>query len=161
MRRMTTSNVTASEVLSPHESWAQLRASVVGRLAVVVGGSPDIFPVNFVVDHGTVVFRTAAGTKLAAARTQDVAFEVDGYDAETAQAWSVVLKGRASEVWEVDESIRALRLPLFPWQPDRKPRFVRIETTSITGRRFVVPGGFVAGAETSAGPVEPHPGASD
>ncbi len=121
----------------------------------MVGGSPDIFPVNFVVDHGTVVFRTAAGTKLAAARTEDVAFEVDGYDAETAQAWSVVLKGHASEVWEVDESIRALRLPLFPWQPDRKPRFVRIEATSITGRRFVVAGGFVAPREAPDAPDAP------
>ncbi len=164
MMRMTTSHVMATKVLSPHECWAQLRASVVGRLAVVVGGSPDIFPVNFVVDHGTVVFRTAAGTKLAASRTQDVAFEVDGYDAETAQAWSVVLKGRASEVWEVDESIRALRLPLFPWQPDRKPRFVRVEATSITGRRFVVAGGFVAQAEASQASetsVEPDASASD
>ena len=39
----------------------------VGRLAVSIKEQPDIFPINFVVDHGTVVFRTAEGTKLAAA----------------------------------------------------------------------------------------------
>ena len=43
-------------------------------------------PVNFVVEHGNVVFRTAEGTKLAAAVLGTaVAFEVDGYDAEAAR----------------------------------------------------------------------------
>src|SRR4028118_1332365 len=56
------------EVLGPSDCWAMLRTVDVGRLAVVVDGAPDIFPVNFVVDHGTVVFRPAPGTKLGAAR---------------------------------------------------------------------------------------------
>ena len=109
---------------------------------MTVDGSPDIFPVNPVVDHGTLVFRTTDGTKLAATKGHDVAFEVDGYDSSSAQAWSVVVKGQAHEIWEVDEILRALRLPLYPWQPGRKPRFVRIEPHSVTGRRFVVKGGF-------------------
>jgi nitroimidazol reductase NimA-like FMN-containing flavoprotein (pyridoxamine 5'-phosphate oxidase superfamily) len=141
---MATHETNDIEVLSTNQCWELLRESPVGRLAVVVDGSPDIFPVNPVVDHGTIVFRTTAGTKLAAAKGRDVAFEVDGYDAGTAQAWSVVVKGRAYEVWEVDEILRALRLPLFPWQPGHKPRFVRIETASVTGRRFVVEGGFTS-----------------
>jgi nitroimidazol reductase NimA-like FMN-containing flavoprotein (pyridoxamine 5'-phosphate oxidase superfamily) len=131
-----------TEILSPDECWALLRESVMGRLAVTVDGSPDIFPVNPVVDHGTIVFRTAAGTKLAGTKGRDVAFEVDGYETDTARAWSVVVKGRAHEILEVEESLRALRLPLFPWQSGRKPRFVRIEPTNVTGRRFVVDGGF-------------------
>ena len=130
------------EILSPDECWVLLRDSVVGRLAVAVDGSPDIFPVNPVVDHGTIVFRTAAGTKLAGTKGRDVAFEVDGYDPDTARAWSVVVKGRAHEIWEIDETIRALRLPLFPWQSGRKPRLVRIEPVDVTGRRFVVGGGY-------------------
>jgi nitroimidazol reductase NimA-like FMN-containing flavoprotein (pyridoxamine 5'-phosphate oxidase superfamily) len=160
---MTTTPSAATGSLSPSECWAQLRQATVGRLAVVSGGRPDIFPVNFVVDHGTVVFRTAAGTKLAAARTMDVAFEVDGYDAATAEAWSVVLKGDASEVREVDDTIRALRLPLFPWHGGRKPHVVRITPTSVTGRRFVVSGGFTTGADPDGGTrdargAEPEPG---
>jgi uncharacterized protein len=141
---MTTHETGDIEVLSVNECWELLRDSVVGRLAVIVDGSPDIFPVNPVVDHGTIVFRTTAGTKLAGTKGRDVAFEVDGYDAGTARAWSVVVKGRAQEIWEVDEILRALRLPLYPWQPGRKPRFVRIETANVTGRRFVVAGGFRA-----------------
>lgn len=139
---MTNENATATEVLTTSQCWELLRVSVVGRLAVTVDGDPDIFPVNPVVDHGTIVFRTAAGAKLAATKGRNVAFEVDGYDTETAQAWSVVVKGRAQEIWEAEETLRALRLPLFPWQPGRKPRFVRIEPLSVTGRRFVVDGGF-------------------
>ena len=55
-----------------------------------------------------------------------------------------MVKGTASEIWEVEETLRTLRLPLFPWQPGRKPRFVRIEPRSVTGRRFVVTGGFTS-----------------
>ena len=39
--------------------WGLLRSVEVGRLAVVVNHRPEIFPINFVVDHATVVFRTA------------------------------------------------------------------------------------------------------
>ena len=84
--------------LSASDSWALLRQARVGRLALIVDGHPDIFPVNHVVDRGTVVFRTAAGTKFAEAVGHTVAFEVDGYDLRTASAWSVVVKGTAQEV---------------------------------------------------------------
>ncbi len=69
---------------------------------------------------------------------------MDGYDVGTAQAWSVVVKGRAHEIVDVGETLRALHLPLFPWEPGRKPRFVRIEPTSVSGRRFAVTGGFTS-----------------
>ena len=139
---MISENNAGIEELSVEDCWALLRESVVARLAVTVAGGPDIFPVNPIVDHGTVVFRTTAGTKLAAARGKQVALEVDGYDANSARAWSVVVKGRAVEVLEREEVLRALRLPLYPWQPGRKPRFVRVEPDTVTGRRFVVDGGF-------------------
>src|SRR5580765_2746500 len=64
---MTTDLRTGMTILEPHESWHLLKSVALGRLAVSVAGYPDIFPVNFVVDHGSVVFRTGEGTKLAAA----------------------------------------------------------------------------------------------
>ena len=54
-------------ILEENTCWELLRDAEVGRLAVSIGERPDIFPVNFVVDHGSIVFRTAEGTKLAAA----------------------------------------------------------------------------------------------
>jgi len=118
-----------------------LRTREVGRLAVSITDHPDIFPINYVVDHGTIVFRTAEGTKLAAAVLgRGVAFEIDGYDPEAGDAWSVVVKGYAIEIEQLQSYFDALDLPLFPWHAGPKHRFVRIEPVQISGRRFHVVG---------------------
>jgi nitroimidazol reductase NimA-like FMN-containing flavoprotein (pyridoxamine 5'-phosphate oxidase superfamily) len=79
--------------LSVSQCWALLRDSVVGRVAVVRGDRPEVFPVNFVVDHGSVVFRTGSGTLFAASDGHPVAFAVAGNDTADAGAWSVVDHG--------------------------------------------------------------------
>lgn len=127
--------------IAPNESWTFLRQSVVGRLAVVHDEAPDIFPVNYIVDHGTVVVRTGGGTKHNAARNHVVAFEVDGQGLDPIEAWSVVIRGRATEVYAVDEVIEIMNLPLSS-APGAKPHFLRITPDSITGRRFVVTDGM-------------------
>jgi hypothetical protein len=59
--------------------------------------APEIFPVNYVVAHGTVVFRTAAGLKHVSARLNRlVTLEADGVDLEKGVAWSVVVKSRVT-----------------------------------------------------------------
>ncbi len=126
-------------VLAPNECWTLLRSAEVGRLAVAISNHPDIFPINFIVDHGSVVFRTAEGTKLAAAVLgAGVAFEVDGYEPATGDAWSVVIKGDAVEIESMYDLFDALDLPLFPWHAAPKHRFVRIVPTDVSGRRFHV-----------------------
>jgi nitroimidazol reductase NimA-like FMN-containing flavoprotein (pyridoxamine 5'-phosphate oxidase superfamily) len=136
---MTTDIKTGMTILEPDLCWNLLRSAEVGRLAVSIMDQPDIFPINFVVDHGTVVFRTAEGTKLAAAVLgRGVAFEADGLDVSAGEAWSVVIKGRAEEVLKMIEVFEATDLPLFPWLTSPKPRFVRIVPESITGRSFHV-----------------------
>jgi len=147
---MSNEEVRAGVELSTAESWTLLRQAVVGRLAVIVDDRPDIFPVNHFVDHGSVVFRTAAGTKLAWASGRQVAFEVDGYDLDTGTAWSVVMKGGAHEVNGLYDVLEVIELPLFPWHSSPKPHFIRIEPDSITGRRFEVTGG----ARSTPLPVE-------
>jgi uncharacterized protein len=127
------------EILAESACWEYLGQAPVGRLAVSINNHPDIFPVNHVVADGAVVFRTAEGTKLAAAVLgAGVAFEVDGYDPESGDAWSVVVKGRAEEIEALDDLLAAHELPLFPWNAAMKHRFVRIVTEEITGRRFHV-----------------------
>ena len=124
-------------ILEAHTCWMLLRSSEVGRLAVSVADHPDIFPINYVIDHGTIVFRTAEGTKLAAAVTcPNVAFEADGYEPEAGEAWSVVVKGRAEEIKNMYEVLDAMAFPLFPWHAGPKHRFVRIVPDDISGRRF-------------------------
>ncbi|MGE9807346.1 MULTISPECIES: pyridoxamine 5'-phosphate oxidase family protein [unclassified Janibacter] len=117
-----------------------LRGVPYGRLAVVVDGRPKIFPVNHAVDQGSVVFRTAEGTKLAAADGQPVAFEADGVDAATGLAWSVVVTGVATQLRRLHEVLESLELPVFPWEDGAKPLVVRIEPDGITGRRFAIQG---------------------
>lgn len=125
--------------LSQDECWELLEEASVGRLAVDIAGKPDIFPINFVVDGNTILFRTGAGTKLAAsALLHHVAFEIDGYEPQKRTAWSVVVKGNATQVEKMDEVYAAEDLPLFPWVAHPKPNFVRIDPHEITGRRFHV-----------------------
>jgi hypothetical protein len=53
------------------------------------------------------VFRTAEGTKLAGAvQGDEVAFEADGYERHTGEAWSGVVKGHAEEIRARPRSLR-------------------------------------------------------
>ena len=133
---MDTQSAVEPSELDEAESLARLRSAAVGRLGVIVDGRPDIFPVNFVVDRGAVVFRTAEGTKLAACVGHHVAFEADSMDDATDDAWSVVLKGTAREIVQLHDVLDALDLPISPWHAGSKPRIVRIDRDSITGRQF-------------------------
>lgn len=137
--------------LDAHECLELLRGTEVGRLAVSIAHHPDIFPINYVVDHGTVVFRSAEGTKLAGALLgRAVAFEVDGYDADAGEAWSVVIKGEAAEIAQMHDRFAAADLPLFPWHAGSKHRFVRVEPAEMTGRRFQVVARAMPAAEVDA-----------
>jgi uncharacterized protein len=100
---METTAAPTMQELTNSECWQRMRDALFGRLAVVLDGRPDIFPVNHVVDRGSLVFRTEAGTKLLGAVGQAVAFEVDGYDDASGEAWSVVVKGRAHEVRQLHD----------------------------------------------------------
>lgn len=119
--------------------WSRLRTMVVGRLAFAGGEHPELFPINYLVDRGTIIFRTAPGTKLAASMDRlPVAFEVDGYEPASNEAWSVVVKGILEPVLETTEIVDDLALPLFPWQNGEKGFFVRIVPDSLSGRQFEV-----------------------
>ena len=127
------------EAMSTEECWSLLGEAAVGRLAVDNGGRPDIFPINYLVHDGSIVFRTAPGTKLAASVLMHyVAFEIDGYLPGERSAWSVVVKGRANQIERMQDVYDAEDLPLFPWVAFEKPDFVRITADEVTGRRFHV-----------------------
>jgi nitroimidazol reductase NimA-like FMN-containing flavoprotein (pyridoxamine 5'-phosphate oxidase superfamily) len=121
------------------QCWDLLAASVVGRLAIVVDGHPEIFPVNFVTERRSIVFRTAGGTKLwETARESAAAFEIDGYDADTQEAWSVMARGTTSLIDSEVEQAAADALGLEPWEPGDKFHYVRLSPQVLTGRRFKV-----------------------
>jgi nitroimidazol reductase NimA-like FMN-containing flavoprotein (pyridoxamine 5'-phosphate oxidase superfamily) len=127
------------EAMTIEECWSLLSAAAVGRLAVDNGGRPDIFPINYLVHDGSIIFRSGPGTKLAASvLMHHVAFEIDGYLPAERSAWSVVVKGRALQIERMQDVYDAQDLPLFPWVASDKPDFVKIVPDEVTGRRFHV-----------------------
>jgi uncharacterized protein len=126
---------TPIRVLSHDESWELLGGVALGRLVTSFAGEPEIFPVNFVVQDRTVLFRTAEGTKLfSAATNRAVVFEAD--DHNVTEGWSVIVRGQA-RVLKTDADIqRAERAQLLPWTATLKPHYVRVSPAEITGRRF-------------------------
>lgn len=141
------------EILDESTCWELLRSVPVGRLAIpMVDGRVEIFPVNHLVDQGSIVFRTAPGTKVSeiappehpgeapSDRTCRVAFEADDAASVAAgdevMAWSVVVQGTASLLTRPTDLFDSFDLDVRPWHLASKPFFVRIEPETVTGRRF-------------------------
>jgi nitroimidazol reductase NimA-like FMN-containing flavoprotein (pyridoxamine 5'-phosphate oxidase superfamily) len=121
--------------LTDEECWERLRTQELGRLVTHVGDVLDIFPVNYVVDGESVLFRTAQGSKLFELTVNDeVLFEVDDYT--DAAAWSVIIRGHARALDTSEEVERADGLGLAPWIPTLKYTYVRVEAASLSGRAF-------------------------
>src|SRR4051812_4999557 len=89
---------TGLEVLERHECYEHLAHEHLGRLGVCIGGQPLVLPVNYALDGVDIVFRSAAGTKVALATGRDVAFEIDGHDRYRHGGWSVLVVGTAIRV---------------------------------------------------------------
>lgn len=123
-------------LLNDDESWNLLSSVSLGRFVASIGGRLEIFPVNYVVQNRTVLFRTAEGTKLfSTVVTDQVLFEADDHD--VVGGWSVILRGPAHVLGTTDEIDEAERAGLYPWVATEKLRFVRIVPAEISGRRFV------------------------
>ncbi|MHC9296760.1 pyridoxamine 5'-phosphate oxidase family protein [Mycobacterium sp. LTG2003] len=122
-------------VLSEDESWRLLASVALGRFVTTIGTRLEIFPVNFVVQRRTVLFRTAEGTKLITAVMSDrVAFEAD--DHNIINGWSVIVRGTAELLESPEDIAAAERAQLLPWTATEKRRFVRITPQEISGRYF-------------------------
>lgn len=126
----------AVRVLDQDESWALLSSVALGRLVTSGGEEVEIFPVNFVTQNGTVLFRTAEGTKLfGTVMNERVLFEADGHT--DAEGWSVIVRGTARILTAADEIHDADRARLTPWVATEKLRYVCITPQRISGRRFM------------------------
>ena len=106
--------------MSRDECIRLLATQEIGRLAVVDGDRPLIFPVNFVSDGDRVVIRTGEGTKLDASRLRRVAFEVDHIDTELRIGSSVVVQGIGHDVTDALDPCRSTsgRFPSHRGRPE-------------------------------------------
>ncbi len=120
--------------LTAEECWEMLRGEEFGRLAYRLVDELHITPINYAVDGGSLLFRTAEGNKLlAVAMGSEVAFEIDRYGEDSAR--SVVVRGTARLLPE-DEAHRAESVPLRPWVPTLKYNVVEITPKVVSGRAF-------------------------
>jgi nitroimidazol reductase NimA-like FMN-containing flavoprotein (pyridoxamine 5'-phosphate oxidase superfamily) len=136
-------------VLSDEECWSLLRNHDLGRLAIVIKGSPRIFPVNYVAADNTVVFRTAAGAKLEHGPGSAACFEIDGHDQRTSTAWSVMVVGVLEDITDANDerSRRLRRLPVEPAAPGHRLYWFALNVDEVSGRSFrggwMVPGHYL------------------
>ena len=126
-----------TEILSEAVCWERLRKTSIGRLGVQVDGQPAIYPINYLVDGKSIVFRTKPDSKIAGApRLDRVAFEIDGFEPAHGDAWSILIKGFGRVVDSDIEVAAANELPLFPWVVANRNAWIRIVPVEVTGRRF-------------------------
>ena len=126
---------TGIDELTRAECWRLLGNAHLGRLAISGAERIEIFPINYLVDDETILFRTAGGTKLTELeRNPEVAFEIDGEDSRW--HWSVVVHGTAASLVDPAEAIRSGVLELVTWTPTDKYHYVRLTPDDITGRRI-------------------------
>lgn len=134
---MTVDGRTWMELMTPPECWAALADHRVGRVAMLGGHGPEIYPVNYAVDGRSIVFRTERGSKLEGLlRWPSVAFEIDHIDPLERSGWSVLVKGQAREVTAAGELATVRRLVMEVWAIGEKPHWVRIVPDEVTGRRL-------------------------
>jgi nitroimidazol reductase NimA-like FMN-containing flavoprotein (pyridoxamine 5'-phosphate oxidase superfamily) len=125
--------------LSFDQCWELLAAGTVGRLGLVIDEHPEIFPVNYVLDERSIVFRTGHGKKLwNVMASRPAVLEIDGYEPSTEEAWSVVVRGSTVLIQDPDEKAKVEALRLEPWEPGPKDHYIRLIPQALTGRRFKV-----------------------
>lgn len=128
----------AVEKLSADQCLELLWTRDLGRIALVIGDQPEIFPVNYAVDRSIVVFKVAPGTKLSLATNRRIAFEVDELDSRAGTAWSVMIKGTVLDVTTSKDPFTAfLRTAgVSSAPPGDHPLWMAIYPSEISGRRF-------------------------
>jgi uncharacterized protein len=128
--------------LPESECWRLLDSSALGRIALVVEGWPQVFPVNYSVGEGALVFRSGPGAKVSYGPGSRACFEIDGWDDRSGTGWSVMVLGVLRDITEAtdDRAVELRQLPLHPAPPGIRHRVLALCPNRISGRRFGGPG---------------------
>jgi transcriptional regulator with XRE-family HTH domain len=124
------------EELSPGDAWQRLDAESVGRVVLDTDDrGPIAIPVNYRMLDAQIVLQTATDSTLARAAGNRVGFEVDHLDHAFARGWSVLVTGRLERVADPEELRRLTRHSAATWAGGDRPVVLRIDPTTVTGRR--------------------------
>ncbi|QHC23042.1 helix-turn-helix domain-containing protein [Streptomyces sp. GS7] len=128
-------------VLGPAECRELLSTHGIGRVAVTIGDTPAVFPVNYTVVDDVIAYRTHADSGPATAAGHEAALEVDHIDDAFSQGWSVLAVGPAEVVTGFYESRRFEEQAYSaPWVGGGRYQWIAIRPTRLSGRRIRVPG---------------------
>jgi nitroimidazol reductase NimA-like FMN-containing flavoprotein (pyridoxamine 5'-phosphate oxidase superfamily) len=130
------------EELDEDECLALIAPGGIGRIGYTSRSGPVVLPVNYALQDGAIVFRTAEHGPLdedlrtgIADADYKVAFEIDSIALADRQGWSVLIQGPAHHVTGADqEAVREAGVQ--PWAPGNREMFVRIVPSRVTGRRI-------------------------
>ena len=127
------------EVLDDGVCWEFLRATEIGRLCLAVEGRPELFPMQYQIADGDIVFRTEEGTKLTAATAGplEAVLEIDAVSEQFRLGWSVMARGQLDRVSDPYEVSRCELLGLQAWADGSRPNWLRLTAAEVTGRRII------------------------
>jgi uncharacterized protein len=115
------------ELLATHE---------VGRVAYSDDHGPVVLPVNYALDHDTILIQTSPHSALAQRlRDAPASFQIDDYDDYSQSGWSVLVRGHASYV-DADDLPDDRARP-HAWAEGQRTLHLRIVPTEISGRRLL------------------------
>jgi uncharacterized protein len=125
----TLDRATGMSRLTRSECWQLLSGPAVGRLGIVVDGAPEVYPVNYVVDGETVVYRADGASRLDVVDAEPaVCFQIDAFDTDRHHGWSVLVKGTARRLPDPGAHL--------PPGPEPDTHWVRITPNEVSGRKI-------------------------
>ncbi len=115
----------------------------IGRLVFAGRFDLTVLPVNYKLHDGAILFRTTQHgstdedlrTGIAHAEYR-VAFEVDEFDQQAREGWSVLIQGPAHHLDSEAERAEAAAAGVVPWPDGVREHYIRITPARITGRRI-------------------------
>ena len=115
----------------------------IGRLAYTGRYGLTVFPVNYRLHDGSIMFRTSPDsptdedlrTGIAHAE-YEVAFEIDEVDPATEVGWSVLIQGSAHHMVTEAERAAVRESGVEPWPGGSREHAISINPIRITGRRI-------------------------
>jgi nitroimidazol reductase NimA-like FMN-containing flavoprotein (pyridoxamine 5'-phosphate oxidase superfamily) len=120
----------------------------IGRLVFAGRYDLTVLPVNYQLHDGAILFRTAPnGATEEDLRTgidraeYRVAFEVDQFDLQAREGWSVLVQGPAHHLDSEAERAEAIAVGVVSWAGGDRDHFIRITPARVTGRRIRRPAG--------------------
>jgi nitroimidazol reductase NimA-like FMN-containing flavoprotein (pyridoxamine 5'-phosphate oxidase superfamily) len=115
----------------------------IGRLVFAGRWDLTVLPVNYKIREGAILFRTAQNgatdedlrTGIANAEYR-VAFEIDNFDQQAREGWSVLVQGPAHHLDSEEERADARAAGVEPWPGGHLEHYISISPARITGRRI-------------------------